>query len=619
VTFTPDGRLAFERGAKAGRVVDAATGATLSTVPIREGQWSDGVAITPDGSRLLTLGAGRVARLWLVPERPGPARVVWRRRRVDEVALSPDGHRFATARKDGFVRVWDTRKAKLLTQLDNYGTISVEFRGDATVVTTDADLMRIWMLARPSRPVWESADALDLSPDGRLLLVGGRGRRIDIRSLARPAKTTASFRGALSDVPAFSPDSRLVVDSAEDGIRLWTVAGEQLGAFGNRAQQVVWSALSHDDGLLLTAGVDGVTRLWRISASPLLHTAAMPGRRLRRNDRPSPEKLVSNGRRTLVGLDDGTIVVWNGRGSDPIVLGSGSSRAPQAITPDGRRAATYDAKTIRVWDTKTGDQLTAIRAPYASSIALDDDGERVASTNGVHSIAVWRTSDGSPLASVYAPYVFREEDTLELHLAGDRLATGSGHLYDLSSKKPIPLRIPKDARTHVAFSPDGTLVAVGTPDDVRLFRTQDGALVRTLTGHQRQVGLDEGVLSVAFSTDGRRLLTTGTDETTRVWTVATGEQDHVLHDPYPRDGDLAPVFSPDGRLFAAPLGGGIAIWSVESGDRLMTVEGAAVPFAFTPDGSGIVTADDRTLRVHGCDACGSLEHLKALARRRLGG
>jgi hypothetical protein len=51
----------------------------------------------------------------------------------------------------------------------------------------------------------------------------------------------------------------------------------------------------------------------------------------------------------------------------------------------------------------------------------------------------------------------------------------------------------------------------------------------------------------------------------------------------------------------------------------MTVEGAAVPFAFTPDGSGIVTADDRTLRVHGCDACGSLEHLKALARRRLGG
>jgi len=52
----------------------------------------------------------------------------------------------------------------------------------------------------------------------------------------------------------------------------------------------------------------------------------------------------------------------------------------------------------------------------------------------------------------------------------------------------------------VAFSPDGALLASASDDfTIKLWRVADGALLRTLTGHQ------EDVQSVAFSPDGTQL------------------------------------------------------------------------------------------------------------------
>jgi WD40 repeat protein len=69
----------------------------------------------------------------------------------------------------------------------------------------------------------------------------------------------------------------------------------------------------------------------------------------------------------------------------------------------------------------------------------------------------------------------------------------------------------------VAFSPDGKQVVSGSHDEtVRLWDVATGASLQTLEGHPGSVN------SVAFSPDGKQVVSESNDETVRLWDAATG-------------------------------------------------------------------------------------------------
>jgi WD40 repeat protein len=82
----------------------------------------------------------------------------------------------------------------------------------------------------------------------------------------------------------------------------------------------------------------------------------------------------------------------------------------------------------------------------------------------------------------------------------------------------------------VAFSPDGRhvltacgeliMIAPAGPGDktARLWEAETGRQVRSFKGHT------DSLTSVAFSTDGRDVLTGGGDRTARVWAARTGRE-----------------------------------------------------------------------------------------------
>ena len=75
----------------------------------------------------------------------------------------------------------------------------------------------------------------------------------------------------------------------------------------------------------------------------------------------------------------------------------------------------------------------------------------------------------------------------------------------------------------VAYSPDGSMLASGSHDQVIcLWDAATGELKNTLTGHTHRV------LSVAYSPDGNTLASASWDNTVRLWDAATGELKNTL-------------------------------------------------------------------------------------------
>jgi WD40 repeat protein len=187
------------------------------------------------------------------------------------------------------------------------------------------------------------------------------------------------------------------------------------------------------------------------------------------------------------------------------------------------------------------------------------------------------------------PYVSKTEENL--YKAVLKHATSYSELLVLDGESAI---------YHVAFSPDGkTIVTAGREGAVHLWNANNGQLLHTLAGHT------DRVLHVAFSPDGQRVITASRDNIVCLWQVKSGQIFHSLA------GHTGPVyhaaFSPDGqRVITASRDNTARLWQVKSGQVLHTLVGhtdRVLHAAFSPDGQRVITSsDDNTARLWAVDS-----------------
>jgi WD40 repeat protein/predicted Ser/Thr protein kinase len=169
------------------------------------------------------------------------------------------------------------------------------------------------------------------------------------------------------------------------------------------------------------------------------------------------------------------------------------------------------------------------------------------------------------------------------------------YLWHISDQSRMTLRGHEELVSSVAFSPDGKRIVSGGYDNtLKVWDAESGGEVMTLRGH------DNSGLSVAFSPDGKRIVSGSDDKTLKVWDAESGGEVMTLRGH--QEGVQSVAFSPDGkRIVSGSNDNTLKVWDAESGSEVMTLRGHqpwVSSVAFSPDGKRIVSGGyDNMLKV----------------------
>ena len=532
--------------------------------------WS--ARLAPDGKRIVTASEDKTARVWNAENGDQLAILRGHTEGVRVASFSPDGRQVITGSTDKTARLWNAETGQQSAVLEHDGVVrSAAFSSDGRRVVTASDdkTARIW----------------DVQTGKQIAALTGH---------------TARVRDA-----AFSPNGRYVLTSSDDKTaRLWdSKTGEPVHILEGHTQSVRGVAFSPDGERAVTTSLDHSARVWSVETGK---QSVILGH----GDVVTSAAFSPDGQRIVTASDDNTVPIWDAQMGERIVTLSGRTAV---YSPDGRSIVTSDGDTARIWNADNGKLAMVLRghrsrvtgavfSPDGRSVltASDDKTARLwsAGTETNTQMAVLAAHTGSAGRAVFSP------DGRRALTASD---DNSVRLWDAEAGRQIAT-FTRAGSGMAAFSPDARLVAI--PDN-------NTVVVRDANTGEREDRIFQGhsaaVQSVAFSADGRRIVTASDDRTARVWDLQTGGQIAALTE------HTAPVrsavFSPDGlRVVSTQTpqrSGNVTIvtsndsvallWDALSGRVILRFEGDMVQLydaTFSPDGKRIVTASgDNTARI----------------------
>lgn len=412
---------------------------------------------------------------------------------------------------------------------------------------------------------------------------------------------------------AISPDGRTALSAAGNEISTdregeliqWDLTtGQMLRRLEGHEHKVTDVAYSPDGQTALSADYNGVIILWDLSTGEEIQRFQDPAGIVRRLEFSPDGKYFATGG----GVMERVVKVWDLRSGEIIRRLEGHTDQLDALaySPDGTKllSGARNGELI-LWDANTGAEIQRFvaHADAVNAVAFTADGEMAASGGSDIGIVLWNVATGEELGRIETGVTY----SVAFSPDGLTLASGTGagsagviSLWDVSGTQDTGDEIRRfvghtSSATALAFTPDGRMILSGSNDTtLRLWYVNSAA--ETL-----RIQNNEGIESAVYSPDETTALAGLRGLDAVLWDLESGEEIRRLvgHEDYPR----SVAFTPDGtRAVTGSLDGTLIVWDVASGEEIRRFEGHTgwvTTFALTPDGervlSGALNAVDTML------------------------
>jgi WD40 repeat protein/serine/threonine protein kinase len=561
VAFLPDGKT-VAAGDWAGTVRFHNVETTKERRPLKYPDRIYSIDVSPDGATIAVAGQANSIFLYDLATGRLKATLSGHEGAVESVAFSPDGKLLASASWDRTVRLWSAETGKILVVLRGHShqVLSARFSPDGKLLATadgqwdvphEKNLpgeIKLWDVAshrevRSLRGHVSSIYALAFSPDGKTLASGSTDQTVklwdtasgELRETIVPGES-----GASSGMGAGFSRASEAVRATMNSFPERTVRKDRENETPPRPKVIlphgsnieVWSAAYSPDGKTLITGTSGGALLrWDVEKLP------GGGRPLDGSFSPvSKIAFAPDGKIFATANWDHSLNLWDADGSVLAVLkGHRASVLSVAFSPDGELMASASRdKTTKIWDMVERREIRTIPAQGepVNAVAFSPDGKLLATGSGdwridkPGEVELWDPATGSHVGNAW--HSPRDVKDLAFSPDGKHLAVahaasrepgGDGAVAILSvGLRPGPVTIlscPTGA-TAVAFSPDGSLLAVGERNGT--LRLLD---IRTLSQHHSPAMPIHSakIFDLAFSPDGKTLASASMDGTVKIWDV----------------------------------------------------------------------------------------------------
>jgi WD40 repeat protein len=567
-------------------------------------------------------------------------------------AFSPDDGQLAVYTPTGDLEVWDLATHRLIDSArDPARDFSAPSEpglifspGGRFIVSTgwhgayvfDASTLRLVAGPLPIPGPTPGIGPAAFSPNGQLLVLSGAPPAVVIYDTAtwRPAGTLATALPT-ADL-AFSPDGRQLAVLSAFSVQLYNVhlAGQHLSLAGPvrtmsgplNQYAVAWNS----SGSLLATGGDDGTIIWRPETGKVVTTLRIhpAGSRL---DGVNGLAFDASGDHLISSGADG-VVTWQLNRTELTATERAEPGATAAIYapafgPGGRLLATADgARGALLWSvTSAAPASKDVGLPGGSTggVAFGPEGrELVIGEQG--DVAVWDLQDrrrlGAAMTNIYsAPTdgISPEIDDVAVSANGRYVAAAEYWgftVWDLRTRHvalqvQMPEDEPNDNVVQLAFSPDGSTLAIPVGNNVELW-----SIARRHIAAVIPVG--SPVNSAAFAPDGQFLAINTAQSATRLW----GLQDRRWITAPMSDGPVSAVgahqnpvaVSADSSMVASASGGEdtVTLWDAATGTQIgvlpspnpASTSNTISGLAFSPSGQTLaVTTTAGTLSLWNLD------------------
>src|ERR671918_2758739 len=377
LAVSPNGRTVAV-GVKHGvQLVDLRAG-TVRTATSDSAGSPSWVLFSPDGKTVVATYRDETVTRWDVESATPLETLRGHSNFVQQPVFSPDGETLYTVSHDGTAIAWDLTGDRRLGR-------PFTFTHDRTFSAAGYD-------GHPGR----------LSPDGRLIAVGLKGRGIalwDVRELTPVGAPLLGTGGEVKSL-AFAPDGQtlaaVTADAGGGFLTLWDVGSRSRlhkPIYAGHPSWVLAVGFSPDGTTLATASGDLGLQLWDVATGERLDPIRPAGS-------ASDVAFSADGAMVASGSDQATAEVWEAATGTSIATFDGTPADSVALSPDGHVLAVGgNGQVVRVWDVRTRKLLRELDQGGNGAFTLEfsPDGRTLAISGFEPAASLWDVATGTQI------------------------------------------------------------------------------------------------------------------------------------------------------------------------------------------------------------------------------